>query len=463
MSNTPNASGKEEPIKNLGESETPSNGVAETSSQEVEPKEKVSKKDEVSKNSRKHFKYRSNQCLNCGQPLDLSDRYCSYCSQLNSTKQLSFSDFFAEFFSSLVSYDSRLWFTLKDLLFKPGTITKNYVEGHRLRYANPFRFFLSVSIIYFLITGFLDFIIPNDSFESGKDDSGIVQYDVRETIDESEDETDTTDAYLNEETYVSNPDWENEVADAFNDTTKVATTVNNKQSPKISEENKRADFNKESIETDTIVAVSDKKAESKKLIPSYLTEEQIQKSDWTERAFKRFETYNDFYDYTEITNAGRALDSLKHPPTRFNLWLYEKNNVVKRVKEDPEKFISYLSGKVPFFLFFFAPLFALFFWLIYSKKKYSYMEHLVFIFHIFSFIFLSLLILAIPKAIFDTDIFTGILFLFIGPFYLYKALRNFYKQSRIITIIKFVFLNNVFIIAASIAAVFFFAITAATY
>ena len=175
MSNTPNASGKEEPIKNLGENQTPSNGVAETSSQEVEPTEKVSKKNEVSKNSRKHFKYRSNQCLNCGQPLDLSDRYCPYCSQLNSTKQLSFSDFFADFFSCLVSYDSRLWFTLKDLLFKPGTITKNYVEGHRLRYANPFRFFLSVSIIYFLITGFLDFIIPNDNFESGKDDSGLVQ------------------------------------------------------------------------------------------------------------------------------------------------------------------------------------------------------------------------------------------------------------------------------------------------
>jgi len=90
---------------------------------------------------RKAAKYRGVKCLNCGHPLDLSDVYCSYCGQINSTKKLSLGDFFKEFFSSIVNYDSRLRYTLKDLLFKPGTITKNYVGGQRLKYASPFRFF----------------------------------------------------------------------------------------------------------------------------------------------------------------------------------------------------------------------------------------------------------------------------------------------------------------------------------
>jgi len=104
--------------------------------------------------SRKASIYKGLECLNCGCPLQLSDKYCPNCSQLNSTKQLSITDFFDEFFSSLFTYDSRLRFTIKDLLFKPGVITRNYVAGQRLKYANPFRFYLSISIIYFILQSF---------------------------------------------------------------------------------------------------------------------------------------------------------------------------------------------------------------------------------------------------------------------------------------------------------------------
>src|SRR5690606_1409347 len=122
------------------------------------------KKGEVS-SGRKSSRYRGNKCLNCEQPLDISDVYCPYCSQLNSKKQLSAKDFIGEFITSIVVFDSRLRNTLKDLLFRPGVITRNYVKGQRLKYANPFRFFLSVSIIYFLLSGFIGI------FESDFDNS----------------------------------------------------------------------------------------------------------------------------------------------------------------------------------------------------------------------------------------------------------------------------------------------------
>jgi len=108
-----------------------------------------------------------------------------------------------------------------------------------------------------------------------------------------------------------------------------------------------------------------------------------------------------------------------------------------------------MMQKIPFFLFFFTPMYAFFFWLLYSKAKYTYMEHMVFIFHIFSFIFLAMLISLLPDVLFGFDVFSTLLFGLIGPFYLYKALRNFYKQNRLITIIKFVSLNFVFWISPS--------------
>lgn len=98
-----------------------------------------------------HPDFRGTECLNCGHLLAISDRYCPNCSQLNSTKKLSLKDFFDEFFSSLISYDSRLLKTLSAILLRPGRITKEYVEGKRVSYTIPFRFLLSVAIVYFLM------------------------------------------------------------------------------------------------------------------------------------------------------------------------------------------------------------------------------------------------------------------------------------------------------------------------
>ena len=106
------------------------------------------------KNFRSLTKYRGDHCLNCEHPLDLSDKFCPNCGQLNSTKKLSFNDYFNEFLAGLFAYDSRIRRTLSTLLFHPGKISKEYIRGKREYYANPFRFYLSASIIFFIIWSF---------------------------------------------------------------------------------------------------------------------------------------------------------------------------------------------------------------------------------------------------------------------------------------------------------------------
>ena len=88
---------------------------------------------------------------------------------------------------------------------------------------------------------------------------------------------------------------------------------------------------------------------------------------------------------------------------------------------------------------------------------------MVFIFHIFSFIFLALLLLIIPNYFVEEAVFSVVLFALIGPLYFYKALRNFYKQGRLVTILKCIFLNIVFAFSATAAALLFFSISAAIY
>ncbi len=379
-------------------------------------------KDIIKKSKNNLTKYRGPECLNCGHPLDLTDKFCSNCSQRNTTKQLSMNDFFQEFFSSMFTYDSRLRFTIKDLLFKPGTITRNYVDGQRLKYANPFRFFLSVSIIYFIIQGLTtSFGINNES--SGFQVNG-------ETIKT----TSNLDSLLNKIPEREEIKFE---ADALKE-----------KLDSINQTNTENAFDTEK-ESDTI--------------PNYLSEAELDTIQWSNRIVERFFVYRKYYKNTKIKDSETALENLNHPKTRLNRWIYNKNDAIDRVTDNPFGFANYLMSKIPFFLFFFAPFFAFFFWILYSMKKYNYMEHLIFIFHIFSFVFLLVLLCFIPDLIIGDTIFAAIALTFIGPFYFYKALRNFYKQKRFITILKFILLNIAFFVGSMITALIFFSISAAIY
>ena len=385
------------------------------------------KETSIKPNSRKAIQHRGVECLNCGHPLDLTDRFCAYCGQLNTTKRLTLKDFFNEFILSVFTYDSRFRHTLKDLLFKPGTITRYYVDGKRFHYANPFRFFLSASIFYFILVGSLSFFSQND-LDIPEGNLDAINEEASQAIDLALQD--------------SIPNIEG-IPIQFNEDLK-----------KVIEDAKK--------ETKRKRAANAKAKDS--LGYKYITQTDVDTLNNFEGFFRKFDLFREFYQVTDIANASIALDSLKYEKTKINVWLYDKNEVIERVEKNPLRFANYLASKTPFFLFFFAPIFAIFFWFIYSKKRANYMEHLVFIFHIFSWIFIILLLSLIPDLfIGPTNVIAILLLTLIGPFYFYKALRNFYKQNRVITLIKFVFLNVVFLVSTSLFALIFFALTAAFY
>lgn len=104
----------------------------------------------------KQFLYRTESCLNCFHPLDISDRFCPSCGQKNSSKPLTLKSLITEYFSGLFAYDSRFSKTIGALVCSPGKISQEYVEGRRVKYVNPFRFFISIAILFFLMVSLIN-------------------------------------------------------------------------------------------------------------------------------------------------------------------------------------------------------------------------------------------------------------------------------------------------------------------
>ncbi|MHB8476920.1 MAG: DUF3667 domain-containing protein [Steroidobacteraceae bacterium] len=89
------------------------------------------------------------RCLNCGA--ELGGRYCANCSQAADVHVPSTRELIHEALEGITHSDSRLWRTLYLLWFKPGKLTQEFVAGRRAAYLPPFRLYLVLSIIFFLI------------------------------------------------------------------------------------------------------------------------------------------------------------------------------------------------------------------------------------------------------------------------------------------------------------------------
>ncbi len=92
------------------------------------------------------------RCKNCGAVL--LGRFCVDCSQAAHVHVPSTMELLHELLEGLTHSDSRLWRTLQTLWFKPGKLTEEFVAGRRVAYLPPFRLYLILSIMFFLLTSF---------------------------------------------------------------------------------------------------------------------------------------------------------------------------------------------------------------------------------------------------------------------------------------------------------------------
>ncbi len=91
-------------------------------------------------------------CLNCGATL--RGQYCGNCGQRARNRLISLWELVRDAFGDLFELDSRLWRTVIPLLIRPGLLTADYLAGRRARYMPPFRMYLVLSLLFFLVAFF---------------------------------------------------------------------------------------------------------------------------------------------------------------------------------------------------------------------------------------------------------------------------------------------------------------------
>lgn len=396
----------------------------------------MSDKPEIKKSylpARKQFKYRGQRCLNCDHPLDTSDKYCANCGQLNSTKKVTFTDLFDEFFGSLISYDSKLRQTLKALLLKPGKITREYIEGKRVSYTNPFRFLLSLCIVYFLMIGYTTNL--ENLNETSKTATELINEDPQkaESIIDSLEKKGILTGDINRE--INNQKTKDSILSAI-DTVRYGVNL------MVATQNRK----------DSLVRV-DPVGFYNKMISDTLSD------------FERFGKFCEFY-YRAVKNEHLKTEEEARSllPTKLEgseLWAFRIGRSSYRVSQEPGTFLNTAISRLPFFIFFFLPIFAIFIWALYIRRPFLYMDHLIFSFHCQSLFIILLMFAAIIEWL--TDYGANWIAVILFSFYLYKAMRAFYRQGRLKTILKFLILNTIFVFLASISIAIFLSGSALTY
>jgi uncharacterized protein DUF3667 len=88
-------------------------------------------------------------CANCGALV--AGNFCSHCGQRLQHQVHSLPEFLGEAAEVITHADSRVWRTFMPLLFRPGFLTQQYLAGRRASYLPPFRLYIVLSVVFFLM------------------------------------------------------------------------------------------------------------------------------------------------------------------------------------------------------------------------------------------------------------------------------------------------------------------------
>ena len=111
----------------------------------------------------------SADCLNCGTTLQ--GPFCHYCGQPDKNLLRFFPVLLRELMEDFLDFDSRFMRTMKPLLFRPGKLTRDYLDGRRFRYTPPLRLYIFSSIACFFMAALLatDGIVVDINGEEGEE------------------------------------------------------------------------------------------------------------------------------------------------------------------------------------------------------------------------------------------------------------------------------------------------------
>ncbi len=315
-------------------------------------------------------------CANCGA--QLAGPYCLACVQRHEPHVHSVRHFAAEAFESITHADSRLWRTLGYLLVKPGRLTRVFFDGRRVRYLPPFRLYLVISLLFFVVAGLPD---PNEKPE--------VTAPTAEQVEGLKQGAEALESQL-----ANTPGAEQAAAALRREAAAREAELRAPPKPPAGEAEGGISIRREFADDNALTQFC----------------EEFMKAD--PKAGRNYEQLYKFCKKTEEDRGDALFDALVH--------------------------------NIPRAMFVFLPLLALVMKLLYWRPKRYYVEHLLFLVHNHAFVFLALAITGLLTRIPVVGGYLGLLEFAVWIYmiwYIFRAMRVYYTQSRALTFAKYVVLG----------------------
>jgi hypothetical protein len=103
-------------------------------------------------------------CANCGA--GLTGDFCASCGQTAHIHR-TLGHMVEEFLHGILHFDTRAWRTLPLLVFRPGTLTRDYIHGKRAKYISPLAIFLLTVFTMFFVFAFTgDMVVSANTEEA---------------------------------------------------------------------------------------------------------------------------------------------------------------------------------------------------------------------------------------------------------------------------------------------------------
>jgi hypothetical protein len=93
-------------------------------------------------------------CANCGTAVDL--HYCPNCGQKHAEGRLHMGHLLSEFAHNYLGTDSGFFFTLRQMLLRPGHAINEFLDGKRRPYLKPVQFYLLMLTLFFVVSELLN-------------------------------------------------------------------------------------------------------------------------------------------------------------------------------------------------------------------------------------------------------------------------------------------------------------------
>lgn len=120
------------------------------------------------------------RCLNCGAAL--SGAYCAKCGQPAHVHR-SLAALVHDLLHGVFHFEGKIWRTLPELAFRPGRLTRRYIDGERAKFVSPMALFLFTVFLIFAVFAFVGSgdvtapVVPGTPEWSARHESALAETD----------------------------------------------------------------------------------------------------------------------------------------------------------------------------------------------------------------------------------------------------------------------------------------------